>query len=511
MLFNSVEFIFLFLPITLFGFFCLARLGQNYATAWLFAASLSFYSWWDWHYVGLLLGSIAFHFYIGTWLTKLNQIHKKRLLVGAIGFDLSALVYFKYADMFIGTWNLASSHHIALLNVVLPLGISFFTFTQIAYLIDVYDGKVKEVRALHFGLFVTYFPHLIAGPVLHHKEMMPQFANPLTYRLRLPLIALGTSIFVIGLGKKVLIADNLSSYAGHIFQPQADIQFMQAWIGILAYSFQLYFDFSGYSDMAVGLSILFGIKLPINFYSPYKARNISEFWRRWHMTLSRFLRDYLYIRMGGNRLGKTRRYFNLIITMFLGGMWHGAGWNFAVWGLLHGAFLCLHEAWRASFGRLIPVNKLFQRLAVVVTFTGVVFAWVPFRASNLDMTLTIWKSMVGLGGFSLPEVAFSLFPKVGEFLRGFGVSEAIGGGQKFTFGIFWIFISAVTAFLAPNTMQIHRRFKAAIIEPSLLQPQTNKVFITARFQKTWALCVALLFALCLLSLSKPSEFLYFQF
>ena len=511
MLFNSVEFIFLFLPITLIGFFLLARVGQIYAASWLFAASLFFYGWWDWKYLGLLLGSIGFHFFVGLWLMRLSASFKKWLLVSAITVDLSALVYFKYADMFVGTWNSVVGNQIELLHIILPLGISFFTFTQIAYLVDVYEGKVKEMRPIHFGLFVTYFPHLIAGPVLHHKEMMPQFASKLTYIPRYSMFALGISIFSVGLAKKVLLADNLSPYANTFFANPADSGLLQAWNGVLAYSFQLYFDFSGYSDMAVGLSIMLGIKLPINFFSPYKSKNISEFWRRWHMTLSRFLRDYLYIRMGGNRLGKGRRYFNLIMTMFLGGLWHGAGWNFALWGLMHGAYLCIHEGWRASLGRFIPHNRLASVCAVFITFVAVIFAWVPFRASGLGSTVAIWQKMIGLHGISAPEAFFSTLPFFGSFLKSLGITQAVGGGSVMVFGFAWIAVAAVVAFGTPNTYQIHRRFKAAIIDKDLQKVVSQAHGLRARFHVRWAFYLAILLTASLLYLSRPSEFLYFQF
>ena len=511
MLFNSAEFIFLFLPITLLGFFLLARVAQIYATSWLFAASLFFYGWWDWKYLGLLLASITFHFFVGMGLSRLEKPVSKWLLITAITIDLFALVYFKYADMFIGTWNIVSSSQVSLLQFILPLGISFFTFTQIAYLVDVYEGKVKEMRPVHFGLFVTYFPHLIAGPVLHHREMMPQFSSKLTYKPRMSMFAVGLSIFAVGLAKKVLLADNLSTYANAFFSAPQGNGFLQAWNGVLAYAFQLYFDFSGYSDMAVGLSIMFGIKLPINFFSPYKSKDISAFWRRWHMTLSRFLRDYLYIRMGGNRNGKIRRYFNLIMTMFLGGLWHGAGWNFALWGLMHGAYLCAHEAWRAIFGRYIPNNSLTDVVAISITFLAVVFAWVPFRSSGIESTLSIWGMMVGMSGISAPEAFFSLFPAAGELLKGLGVTQAIGGGAVMVFGYAWIMLAAIIAFAAPNTYQIHRKFKAAIIDLQFKQELNLRTTVSARFNGAWAAYVALILCASFLYLTRPSEFLYFQF
>ncbi len=493
------------------GFFTIAKFNKNAAAGWLFLCSLFFYSWWEWKYLWLLLGSITFHFLVGQALLKLVGGQKKALLISAIVIDIGLLIYFKYADMFIGSWNHLSADNIALLKVVLPLGISFFTFTQIAYLVDTYEGKVNETRPVHFGLFVTYFPHLIAGPVLHHKEMMPQFNNPATYTIQWRLVALGFGVFIIGLAKKVLVADNLASYANAYFANPVDAGMLQAWQGVLAYTFQLYFDFSGYSDMAVGLSLMLGIKLPINFYSPYRAVNISEFWRRWHMTLSRFLRDYLYIRMGGNRHGKGRRYFNLLMTMFLGGLWHGAGWNFAIWGLMHGLYLCVHEAWRATFGKFFGKSKLYAFLAATVTFLAVMFAWVPFRSSDLQMTLYIWGAMTGNTGINLPAIFLDSIPMLGNWLSSLGISSSIGGGKTFVYGFLWIIFAALIAFNCPNSYQIYRRFRIAIIDKSIVENIAGSSNLSLRMSKTSAALLGILFVICLLFLGRPSEFLYFQF
>jgi alginate O-acetyltransferase complex protein AlgI len=511
MLFNSFEFIFLFLPVCIIGFFLIAKVSKGAAAGWLFLASLFFYAWWDWHYLWLLLGSIVFHFLVGQWLLRLAPQPKKWLLISAIVIDISLLVYFKYADMFIGSINNLSGSEIALLKIVLPLGISFFTFTQIAFLVDTYEGKVSETRPVYFGLFVTYFPHLIAGPVLHHKEMMPQFAADRSYSPQWRLIAIGIGIFTIGLAKKVLIADNLASYANNYFANPQGLGLLQSWQGVLAYTFQLYFDFSGYSDMAVGLSLMLGIKLPINFYSPYKAANISEFWRRWHMTLSRFLRDYLYIRMGGNRHGKFRRYFNLLMTMFLGGLWHGAGWNFAIWGLMHGFYLCIHEAWRATIGKYFKNSKSYKVAAVCVTFLAATIAWVPFRATDLTATVSIWSAMSGFNGVSLPEVFFSKLGFLSSVFANLGVTQEVGGGSKFVFGYLWILIAAFLAFFTPNTYQIYRRFKPAIFDKEVVGQLLGTQSFTARFNKRTTALLAFLFVASLLFLGRPSEFLYFQF
>ena len=335
MLFNSYEFLFLFLPITIVGFFVIAKKSQLFAAAWLASASLFFYGWWDVRYVPLLAGSIIYNYAVGLFLSgkaaQASSALKKTLLTIGIVGNLILLGYYKYADFFIRTLNDRLDSHIDLLAIILPLGISFFTFTQIAFLVDAFYGKVREYRFIHYCLFVTYFPHLIAGPVLHHEEMMPQFDKRATYSPQAINFAVGMTIFFIGLFKKVVLGDGIAPYGSVAFDAVSrgeSLELFQAWGGVLAYTMQLYFDFSGYSDMAIGLSRIFGINLPLNFNSPYKALNIIEFWRCWHMTLSRFLRDYLYFPLGGNRKGPVRRYLNLFITMLLGGLWHGAGWQF---------------------------------------------------------------------------------------------------------------------------------------------------------------------------------------
>jgi len=314
------------------------------------------------------------------------------------------LAYFKYANFLLQTANSTGATHFHMLAIVLPLGISFFTFTQIAYLADVYAGKVVERNPIHYLLFVTYFPHLIAGPVLHHAEMMPQFKNDRTYKPQLENFAIGLAFLVIGLAKKILIADSIAPVANNAFDNHAgrSLGIGSAWAGVSAYAFQIYFDFSGYSDMAVGLSMLVGVQLPYNFNSPYKARSIIDFWRRWHMTLSRFLRDYLYFALGGNRKGRVRRHLNLMITMLLGGLWHGASWNFVIWGGLHGAFLAANHGWRfvreryrsffaTSFWR--PMAFLNHWLAGVATMSCVLIAWVFFRAKTVHAAISVLKSM----------------------------------------------------------------------------------------------------------------------
>ena len=407
MLFTTAAFALLFLPIVLLGYFVIGRRSQGWAAGWLLAASIFFYGYWMPEVTLLLLGSIAINFWIGQRMMAANgrdnRALARRWLVSGIVIDLGVLSVFKYADFFVANLNAALGTQAPLLGLVLPIGISFYSFTQIAYLVDTYQGKVTESNPVHYGLFVTYFPHLVAGPVLHHAQMMPQFARRETYVPDAGRLCAGLAIFTIGLAKKVVAADGVSPYADAVFNA-ADagtaITLEEAWIGALAYTVQLYFDFSGYSDMAIGISWLFNVRLPFNFDSPYKATSISDFWRRWHISLSTFLRDYLYIALGGNRKGEVRRYVNLAATMVLGGLWHGASWAFVIWGALHGTFLMINHGWRALVGAralaLLDRSRAWSVVSWALTLLCVVAAWVFFRAHTHDGALRVLAAMAGL-------------------------------------------------------------------------------------------------------------------
>ena len=409
MLFNSYIFIFLFLPISLIVYFQIGRYGyHNVAIGWLVATSLVFYGWWNPVYLGLILGSIVFNFALGAFIHK--NLHRQPAYVLTFGIvvNLVVLGYFKYANFFIDNVNSLFATNIHLDQIILPLAISFFTFQQIAYLVDTWKGETGEQNFLHYCLFVTFFPHIVAGPIVHHKEMLPQFAKKNIGRLSYENITVGLSLFILGLFKKVVIADTAAVYATPYFDIAAHggtLTFLEGWVAALAYTFQLYFDFSGYSDMAIGMAKMFGILLPINFNSPYKAYNIIDFWRTWHITLSRFLRDYLYIPLGGNRKGTARRYVNLMITMLLGGLWHGAGWTFVIWGGLHGIYLVINHGWRALKSILKPTFKipsfLADNVSWLITFIAVVVAWVFFRAPTMHSALRVLEAMFGLNGFGL--------------------------------------------------------------------------------------------------------------
>lgn len=391
MLFSSYEFIFFFLPATFFiYFFLLEKRLIVGAKGFLVFASLFFYSWWNIIYLPLILVSMLFNYVIGNSLNDnfgKVKLSKKSLLTVGIAANLALLGYFKYADFFIENVNLAFDGSMPLLNLALPLAISFFTFQQIAYLVDSYRAETKEYDFLNYAIFVTFFPQLIAGPIVHHAEMMPQFASKWSLVKNYKNIAMGLFIFSIGLFKKVVIADTFAVWATAGFDKAEVLTMIEAWGTSLSYTFQLYFDFSGYTDMAIGAALLFNIKLPINFDSPYKARDIQDFWRRWHITLSRFLRDYIYIPLGGNRKGNFHTYNNLMITFILGGLWHGAGWTFVFWGFLHGIALVIHRIWK-QFG--FTMNSI---LAWFITFNFINVAWVFFRAKEWDDAIKVLKGM----------------------------------------------------------------------------------------------------------------------
>ncbi len=483
MIFNSFSFIFAFLPITLTGYFLLSRKSTQWAAVWLTLASLLFYSWWDYHYLPLLLGSILFNYWTGWRIAHAIQPSRKRWLILAITVNLLLLGYFKYADFFILSINSMTGGEIPALKVILPVGISFFTFTQIAFLVDTYQDKVKEFRFIHYSLFVTYFPHLIAGPVLHHKEMMPQFADDENYKLKAENFAVGTAIFILGLTKKVLIADNLSPLVAPVFSGY-NPQFVEAWLGLLAYSLQLYFDFSGYSDMAIGLSRLMGVKLPLNFNSPYKATSISEFWQRWHMSLSRFLRDYLYIPLGGNRHGAFNRYRNLLLTMLLGGLWHGANWTFVIWGGLHGLYLCINHSWQFLMTKTTkPLVVMPNFLAGMLTFFAVLVGWCFFRAPDVSTALNVLAGMAGQHGISLAV-------------------------DVNTIGHAIIVLGAFIVFCMPNTQELFLRYDPCYDK---INPLPSLIRISWSPTLLWSLIMALLFVMCVLNMNRVSEFLYFQF
>ena len=494
MLFNSAEYLLAFLPLSFFLYFQLTRRKLLLAgRASLVLASLFFYGWWNPANLWLILFSIIVNFAVGRRLTvKLTgtdgKTRRKLILLGGIAFNLGLLAYFKYADFVVGNLNGLMGSDLPLPHVVLPIAVSFFTFTQIAYLVDCHRGEAQEYDVLRYFLFVTFFPHLIAGPILHHKEMMPQFASARNSIIRYPNIALGLFLLSIGLFKKVIVADSFAKWATAGFDQAATLSFFEAWAASLSYTFQLYFDFGGYTDMALGSALLFNIRLPINFNSPYKAVSIQDFWHRWHMTLSRFLRDYLYLPLGGNRRGIPRTLANLFLTFVLGGLWHGAGWMFVAWGALHGTAMVVHRVWR-NLGGAMP-----QLLAWFITFNFVNLTWVFFRAREMKDALKVLSGMAGLNGIMLPQQWSQALSALNGAGIAFGPWLARIEGDHWT--VLWLAGALVLVLAFRNSNE--------------LAPQSGRAPVL-RFR--WAAFCAALMALSMVAVlsSTYSEFIYFNF
>jgi D-alanyl-lipoteichoic acid acyltransferase DltB (MBOAT superfamily) len=482
MLFNSSIFLFVFWPVTLLVTWALSKWSKVAAAqGFLVIASLFFYGWWNPSYVLLLAGSIVVNYGLGCLMLASRGGTRTAWLALGIVLNLGLLAYYKYWG-FLCT-NFGSGPPME--TIVLPLAISFFTFTQITYLADIRSGKIEINGFLDYVLFVAFFPHLIAGPIVHHRQLIPQFREPDALRPTLASIVPGLALFILGLSKKMLVADLFAPYADQVFQQAASgsgVPMLQAWYGIAAYALQIYFDFSAYSDMALGIAMTFHLRFPVNFFSPYKAASVIDFWRRWHMTLSQFLRDYLYIPMGGSRHGLPRMLTALMITMLIGGLWHGANWTFVFWGGLHGLFLIVNHLWlrwRKKTGRA----PLPRPLGMAITFVCVLVTWVFFRAGSFSEAWTLLGSMIGLGG----------------------------GGSPFPIK-FWTVVLMVAGltmvFRGPNTMQIMRHTRPAIdpIEDDGTPPR-----LTWALAPRWAYLCGALFAACVIRLNQPSPFIYFQF
>lgn len=460
MLFNSYIFIIGFLPITLILYYLSAKkFGSQCARIVLILASLFFYSWWDVRNLPILLGSILVNYILAGRILNSEGKNRKAWLILGILFDLGLLGYFKYSAFAVETVNGLFHTGLAVPQIVLPLGISFFTFTQIACLVDSYRGEVKGYSRSGYFLFVTIFPHLIAGPILYHKDMIPQFMDEKNYRINYANMNRGIVWFTLGLAKKVLIADKLSEYVGTAFANASQLSMTDAWFASFAYTLQLYFDFSGYSEMAIGLGLMLNFKLPLNFNSPYQSTSIIEFWRRWHMTLSAFLKDYLYIPLGGNRTGHHLR--NILITMLLAGLWHGAGWTFIFWGGLHGLYICINHLWRKA-GRSMP-----KPAGWFITFMAVNIAWVFFRAEDFQTAFAVLSAMAGLNEPRNIQPIFS--------------------GQKIRLILVLI---GICVFMPSMEKIISRYFKA---------------------NKKWLIFILGLLLYSMTKLGHASEFLYFQF
>lgn len=490
MLFNSYEFIFLFLPITVSVYYLLNRMRLTLASnAWLLFASLFFYCWWEIKFLPLLLVSILFNYTIGNLLidydlNRKNTVSRKSIFVTGIVCNLVLLGIFKYTDFTISTVNAVAGTNFELLRIILPLGISFFTITQIAFLVDCYEGLVKERKLLNYSLFVTFFPHLLAGPILHHKEMMPQFDRVRNKVVNYRNLCIGSFVFFIGLFKKIMIADSFSKIVSNGFDTAKSLNGVEGWVASLSYTLQLYYDFSGYSDMAVGVGLMFNVVLPWNFNSPYKSTNVIQFWQRWHMTLSSFLTTYVYSPM----LRASRSYsfsYSLVaifLTMLISGIWHGAGWNFVIWGALHGAALVVNHFWRKK------KIKMPAFIGCLITFLFVNISFVFFRAKSIPEAFKVLKAMFGMGAPIFPDDSINVT------LSAFGKShiwKTILTNLRGNDSTLWMLLGILLfTFTAKNSIQLSETYKP-----------------------DWKHLVFILFIsmYAILNMGKVSEFLYFQF
>jgi len=518
MLFNSYEFVFLFLPLLVFLFYFCSSRSRSLSATLLIAFSLFFYGWWNWSYVLILVVYVLFNFIWGNRFVLPERSSVKRRVFLGLGIlaNLSALFYFKYLDFIISTINTLVGTNFPLTKIILPPGISFFAFTSIAYLIDVFRKNFYDCSFLHFSLFQCFFPHLVAGPILRPSEVIPQLDSRDSNSFSPLNFSCGMSLFTLGLFKKVILADNFSLFVDPSFSATAKghlVYPLDGWVSALSYTFQLYFDFSGYSDMAIGLAKLFNITFPSNFTSPYKATSIIEFWRRWHMSLARWCRDYIYIPLGGNRKGALRRYVNLFLTMFVVGIWHGAGLTFVVWGVWHGLLLVANHLIRSLVSPYAEKSSILSSIILLfsapVTFLCVMFGWIVFRAESLSSAWGLMKCMFAFQGMSLPlswrETLLSSLSL--EFVAKITFTPHVF--FKDFEAVLWLFFGLLLVFFSPNTLQIMGRAQPVFEETSPLPRFFG--WLSWRPTPVFALVCAVLLTTCIVNMTKSSPYLYFQF
>ena len=518
MLFNSIEFLFILLPISILiyytSYFYISRKASIIV---LIICSLVFYSYWNPVYLLLLFFSILFNYSSYKYII-IQKKYSFSILIFSILINLLILFYYKYFNFFIHNINIAFDSSFNFEKIILPLAISFFTFQQITFLVDSYNQKVKNVKFIEYCLFVTFFPQLIAGPIVHHGEMIPQFSSEKKINFNIDKIGIGFLIFIIGLFKKTVIADGISKYSNHIFllaDSSSLESFFGSWVGATSYAFQIYFDFSGYSDMAFGIALMFCIVLPINFYSPYKCNNIIDFWKTWHITLSRFLKNYIYIPIGGNKYGEFLKYRNIFVTMLLGGIWHGAAWGFIIWGSIHGTFIIINHLWNHLSNQYQQLKYLkntivFGLISHVLTFLLITIAWVFFRAETLDGAVLLVNSMIGINGISLHHSLHSLvelFPSIfytaDITIPWFGPTTPLIT-VPMLIGLF-LFVK-----LFPNTYQYFHFNKNKLDKSSYLNNIYKKYFSFKPDNKN-LIIFALLILFMISYYHDSSEFLYWQF
>jgi alginate O-acetyltransferase complex protein AlgI len=523
MLFNSHYFIILFLPLAVTSTFILGASGhKRLAIGFLILASSFFYSLGSGSSLLLLAGSLIANYALGKEISRTKSF--ATLWLGVL-LNIIILGYFKYQNFFenilVETVGLGSVSG----SLIFPLAISFFTLQQISFLVDVQRDRAQINDFLSYCLFVTFFPQLIAGPIFRYQQFTSQITKEFLDKFDNTNLAIGITIFSLGLFKKTVLADGIGPYSNEVFNSVAageSVAFFQAWGGSLAYTFQIYFDFSAYSDMAVGLGRIFGIKIPVNFYSPYKATNIIDFWRRWHITLSSFLRDYIYIPLGGNRAGHIKQYRNIMCAMILAGVWHGSHWTYVAWGGLHGAYLVINHLWQTI---VISKNEVMASqsewgifLSRSLTFFAVVIAWVLFRAENMHVACEIYKGMIGLNGVSIPLPLANLLGGLEDHLQSWGVVFSLDGKRLFVRTYMWVIISMITVWLSPNIYQFMHNFdptfkqpfKSIMGEPSKKYGLTNNILSWSP-SKFWAISVSLILVVAIMAITSIEEFIYFKF
>jgi alginate O-acetyltransferase complex protein AlgI len=502
MVFASHSFL-AFLLILILAYWAFARLDERLGKPMLILASFVFYGFWIPAYLILLVTSILFNHAIARSVLAGPTRSLRRMLTAlGITLNLALISFYKYAAFLVESFNWTLQTQFEVPDIILPIGISFFTFQQISLLVDAHKGRVAQLGFLDHVLFISFFPQLIAGPIVRQHDMLPQLAARRDWRLRADYVAIGIALFAFGLFKKTVLMDPFVPYLDLVYQAAADgnaVGFVDGWVAGIGYGFQVYFDFSAYSDMAIGLGFMFGLRLPINFFSPYKADSIRVFWRRWHISLSRFLRDYLFVPLGGSRRGMTRTIAALLITMALGGLWHGAGWNFVIWGLLHGGYLSINHLWSATLSKWFPkliawvsatrwLRLLLRALSILLTFLAVSFAWVFFRAPDYDAAIRLATAMLG----------FSSWHEVTPLTRG------IVPGFPVYLLIVWFL---------PNTMELFQSSKAALHVEEYRDDKARPLpkWITFGLSVPWAFTTAAVFICAWFALSNLSPFIYFQF
>jgi alginate O-acetyltransferase complex protein AlgI len=542
MLFNSYEFIFVFLPVALAAFFVLGTISRTWALSSIVVASLAFYTWWRPVNVLIILPAILVNFTVARTLQRLCTQDKgglsKAVLLFGVAFNVAFLGYFKYANFAAIVANDVFGRDLVLTQIILPLGISFITFQLIAFLVDVHGGRIESFSLRKFCLFVLFFPQLIAGPIVHYREMMPQFDRA-SCRFDKQNVSVGLTLFAFGLFKKVVLADSIAPLITPIFNQAvsgAEISLLTAWTAAIGFTMQIYFDFSGYTDMALGIARFFGIRLPQNFNSPLRASSIIDFWLRWHMSLTRFLTAYIYnplsLSLTRRRLAKGKAVFGgrnttlgaflkllmfpTMFTMFISGVWHGAGYTFVFWGLLHGAYLTINHGWRQLGPKLWPDKQSYTRFmepaGLMLTFICVAASMIVFRATTMDSAFNLLGGMIGLNGLALPTAVLDRLGPLTGWLQQAGVARGLEAGLEVPKLMIWIPALTFIALACPNTLQLLARYEPALgVKAPPSDREAGRMAIAWSASPAWAIVLSIVAAIGIFHLGGQSEFLYWQF